>query len=121
MQSKNNPDGISIYDSNNNIINENNIENNFWNGIRVQGYSLSTGPSGNIISENDLIKNGATSGSGNNAYDTGSNNWDDGTMGNYYSDNSCTNIHNIFICDQPYSIPGGSNVDRYPLKYPSFR
>jgi parallel beta-helix repeat protein len=114
--SQNIPDGISIYDSNNNIINENEVKKNSWNGIRVQGYSLTIAPSGNTITKNDLVDNGGTYGE--DAYDVGVNQWDDGTTGNYYSENSCTNANNDFYCDSPYSVPGGSNADNHPLASP---
>jgi len=52
----------------------------------------------NLIFGNHLIDNGC------NAYDKGlTNNWDNGTTGNYYSD-----LGKIFY------VPGGPSVDRHP-------
>jgi hypothetical protein len=45
---------------------------------------------------------------------TGADLWDDGSLGNYYDDYECLDGENG-ICGQSYAIPGGSNVDRYPL------
>lgn len=45
----------------------------------------------------------------------GSNRWDNGTTGNYYGDINCTNLDGDGICELPYSIPGGSSIDRHPL------
>jgi len=57
----------------------------------------------NISSNGDLV------------WDEGSNSWDDGAKGNYYGHGDCEDSNRDGICDSPYSIPGGSNVDRYPL------
>ncbi len=47
----------------------------------------------------------------------GSNRWDNGTTGNYYSDINCTDLDGDGICELSYSIPGGSSIDRYPLAF----
>lgn len=84
---------------------------------------------GNRIYLNNLVKDDVS------AYDGGSNQWyqDAGTensiaglapgrtpAGNYYSDfdllgKGCSDTNGDGICDSPYKIRGGSNVDKYPL------
>ena len=53
------------------------------------------------------------------AYDAGTNYWNNDTMGNYWYDwakNNDTNDQNgDGIVDWPYKIDGGSNQDEYPL------
>lgn len=84
---------------------------------------------GNRIYLNNLVKDNIS------AYDGGSNQWyqDAGTengivglapghraVGNYYSDfdqpgEGCSDTNVDGICDSPYKIRGGSNIDKYPL------
>ncbi|MCD4843981.1 MAG: right-handed parallel beta-helix repeat-containing protein, partial [Methanosarcinales archaeon] len=60
-----------------------------------------------------------------NAYEyleTGSNDWDDGTIGNLWSNYDepcelCIDANNNGICDAPYPIPGGSGIDHYPITW----
>ena len=40
--------------------------------------------------------------------------WDDGSLGNYWSDYNGKDENNDGIGDTPYPIPGGNNFDRYP-------
>jgi parallel beta-helix repeat protein len=99
--------------SSNNEIYENNIQEN-------NGYGLRTvSSSGNIIYKNYFSDNG-----GGNANDPGSNSWSYSSQGNYWDD--YTGVDNFHgpnqdipgpdgIGDTPYSIPGGSNQDLYPL------
>ena len=88
-----------------------------------------TSHTGNRIYMNSLVKNNIS------AYDGGSNNWyaDTGAengiaglapaqraVGNRYSDfnqpsQGCNDTNKDGICDSPYKISGGSNVDKYPL------
>jgi len=53
-----------------------------------------------------------------NAYDDALNQWDNGTVGNHYSNFDCTDADSNGICDSEYSIPGGESQDRYPLANP---
>ena len=64
-----------------------------------------------------------------NAVDSCNNSWDDGypSGGNYWDDYSGIDIYNgpsqvipgsDGIGDTPYSVSGGSNVDRYPFMNP---
>lgn len=133
--------GIELYEADSNLIDANIIEENDDNGM----YLLS-GCDGNTISGNRISRNGGdgihifessrnlifnnviADNIGDDAYDdynatergTGdASRWDDGSRGNYYSDNPCTDSNRDGICDTPYGIPGGDSVDRYPLASPS--
>jgi parallel beta-helix repeat protein len=84
---------------------------------------------GNRIYLNSLVKNNIS------AYDGGSNQWYEDVVaangikrlangqeavGNHYSDfnqpgQGCNDTNGDGICDSPYRIRGGSNVDNYPL------
>lgn len=119
--------GVGIYlDNNDNTFSENNIANNeigiqqsagcsnvfVGNNISYngEGINITCGGSSevfdNVFHHNNFINNTVL-----NAYDEGSNIWDDGIgEGNYWSD----------FEDNPgypdhYDIPGGDNQDRYPL------
>jgi hypothetical protein len=48
------------------------------------------------------------------------NHWDNGQQGNYYSDYSdrCVDANADGVCDAAYAIPGGTSLDRFPLKQP---
>lgn len=111
-----NSNGISLdYDSNDNILAGNNVSKN-QKGLHIANHSsnntirdnmamkngygiyLTFSAGWNIIFGNHLIDNGC------NAYDKGlTNNWDNGSIGNYYSD-----------LGQIFYVPGGPSVDRYP-------
>jgi PKD repeat protein len=55
-----------------------------------------------------------------NAHDAGINFWDNGypAGGNYWDDYQGRDTVNDYIGDTPYTIPGGTNKDRYPLIKP---
>ncbi|MDP3057170.1 MAG: NosD domain-containing protein [bacterium] len=127
--SSNNFDGIFLHSSNNNTLTGNNVSNNYRNGIylwqssnnnTLNGNSASNNSYGivleasvyNKVYQNNLVNNSL------NCYDTGSNQWDNGTVGNYYSDYTGIDLNGDGIGDIPYPIPGGSNRDRYPLMNP---
>ncbi|RLF59521.1 MAG: hypothetical protein DRN27_02455 [Thermoplasmata archaeon] len=137
--------GITFYDSLNNLIIQNNIENSL-NGIylsssddnliRENTITLSNfdgiylGSSfNNLLYHNFLIDNHRS------AFDiNGMNNWDNGYPdgGNYWSDydDSSESAYDYFsgpdqdesfsdgIVDEPYEIPGTGSQDRYPLIRP---
>ena len=107
------------YDSNDNVLQGNNVSFN-EKGLQLAGHSsnntlqnntakengygiyLSFSSGWNLLFSNHLIDNGY------NAYDMGqSNRWDNGSVGNYYSD-----LGRIFY------VPGGPGVDRYPMAEP---
>jgi nitrous oxidase accessory protein len=116
--------GISVL-SNNNTITGNNVSNNF-NGIHllkangnrifqniVRG-NLGFGIRLEDSSNNTIYSNSLSNNYRQNAYDNGFNWWDNGTVGNYYSDFVCRNKGNI-TCNLGCAISGGSSIDRYPL------
>jgi parallel beta-helix repeat protein len=108
--------GIYLYNSNtNNNITENSVSNSSFYGIY-----LWTANSNNNIHHNNILNNV------NQVYDDGTNSWNDGYPGggNFWGDYSGgdnrsgpgQNIPgNDGIGDVSYSIPGGTNVDNYPL------
>ncbi|HPE62623.1 MAG TPA: NosD domain-containing protein [Methanothrix sp.] len=67
----------------------------------------------NSIYRNSLVDNEVVS-----AIDNGTNTWDNGSAGNYYSDFNCTDSDGDGICDSVCRIFGGESVDRYPLASP---
>ena len=99
----NNFNGVYLSHSNNNTIFNNIVKDNLGFGIRLEG-SLN-----NTIYANTFVDN-----YGQNAYDDGSNYWDNGSIGNYYSDFICNNKEDG-TCSSVYPIPGGKNIDRYPM------
>ncbi|HOK58812.1 MAG TPA: NosD domain-containing protein [Methanothrix sp.] len=133
--------GIELYEAGSNLIETNTIVENDGNGIYLLSGCDENTIRGNRISGNggdgihvfesnrNLIFNNVVADNiGDDAYDdynatelgTGdANRWDDGSRGNYYSDNHCTDSNRDGICDSPYSIPGGDGVDRFPLASPS--
>lgn len=104
------------YDSNDNLLQNNNVSFNAKgvqlanhssnntlqnNTAKENGYGiyLSFSSGWNLLFSNHLIDNGY------NAYDMGqSNRWDNGSLGNYYS-----NLGQVFY------VPGGPGVDRHPF------
>lgn len=88
--------------------------------IKTQGkgvmISYNSMPSADSISANNTIYLNNLSNS-DNAYDDGMDYWDNGKLGNNYSDfnrpdNGCTGTK---ICDSEHRIKGGPSVDQYPL------
>lgn len=132
--------GIELYEACSNLIEANIIEENDDNGIYLLSGCDENTISGNRISRNGgdgihvyessrnlIFSNLIADSIGDDAYDdynatelgtADANRWDDGSRGNYYSDNPCTDSNRDGICDSPYAIPGGDSVDRYPLASP---
>jgi parallel beta-helix repeat protein len=103
----NNRMGMYIYYSDGNIIHGNTVNSNNGDGIDLW-YS-----SNNILYHNNLINNTL-----HNAYDTGTNQWDSGSEGNYYSNYNGTDPDPDGIGNDPHPIPGGTSIDRCPLMQP---
>ncbi|CAD7774989.1 MAG: Periplasmic copper-binding protein (NosD) [Candidatus Methanoperedenaceae archaeon GB50] len=106
----NNWGGIYLWgSSNNNTLTGNTANSNNYFGIYLYGFYPHF-PSNNTLYHNYLINN-----THENAYDIGTNQWDSGSVGNYYSDYNGTDTNRDGIGDAPYPIPGGESVDRFPL------
>jgi len=124
--------GIYIYRSDHNFISKNKISKNFY-GMRIKGsnntvfknlisnnifgVTLCCGAGFNTFYLNNFIDNIEE-----NAQDYLVNNWDNETVGNYWSDYldrypTARQKNNMW--DTPYHINGGGNSDRYPLIKPS--
>jgi parallel beta-helix repeat protein len=99
--------GIILTGSSNNIINLNTIRECTWGGIKLDEFSFD-----NRLYHNNFIDNDYDNGA-----DNGSNIWDDDypSGGNYWSDYDGEDIDEDGIGDTPYMIPGGENIDRYPI------
>lgn len=123
---ENNNTGIYLYCSNNNNITRNNVIANSYEGI-----SLTYSSEGNSITENNIAKSwfGVTleHAANNkfcqnnfleNVYQVHSsvygNAWDNGRLGNYWSDYNGSDANGDGIGDKPYVIDAGS-TDRFPL------
>ena len=121
--------GIYLFDSYNSIISGNMISDNSY-GIRVKG-SKNNKFFGNVVitnkygmlfccgSKNNVIYyNIFKQNSVYNARDDISNQWDNGSVGNYWDDYiekhpDAIQINGIW--DTPYNITAGDNIDRFPL------
>jgi len=84
------------------------------NNVSDNDYGIFIGDSNNnTLYHNNLINNIK------NAYDTGTNQWNSGSEGNYYSDYTGIDTDGDGIGDTPYNISGGAGAqDRYPLMQP---
>jgi len=132
--------GIYLHYSDYNLISNNLVENNIYKGISLyfSDYNLI---SNNIVrnswlcgiylgsSDNNLTHHNNIMNNENQAYDDGTNYWDNGypSGGNYWSDYTGVDENqgenqdipgSDGIGDTPYYIPVNNNWDRYPLMYP---
>jgi len=138
----NNRSGIFLYLSWNNTIDNNTCRNNYWDGIHLNssvnnlvsnntcsnssyGYGIYIvwSSDNNRAYHNNILNNAIQ------AYDAGSNYWDNSypSGGNYWGDYTGVDENqgenqdipgSDGIGDTPYDISGGSNRDRYPFMSP---
>ena len=119
--------GVYIDSSNENIISKNKVINHSMDGIYIVSSSNDTlfdnyiGNNGKIglkllVSNENLIFNNFFTGNTLNAQDNGTNNqWDNGTIGNFWDDYIGYDSDLDRIGDIPYNISGSANsVDRFP-------
>jgi parallel beta-helix repeat protein len=121
--------GIHLWDSDDNVISDNVVGDNQLSGIELQDSENNTitdnVASGNLgrgifltNTQNNLIYNNCFAGNNEyDAYDDGTNRWDDGKTGNHYGDfvDGCEDNDGDGVCDDAYEIPGGTNLDGHPL------
>jgi len=93
--------GIRLYLETNATVIYNEVFNNTQYGIALEGHP-SADCEGVLVHHNNVGNNGGTTSQG---LDEGSNQWDDGSVGNYWSDWNGTG---------EYDIDGGNQTDRYP-------
>ena len=98
--------GISLSSSSNNTLIGNAVSNNNY------GIYLWHSSDNNTLHHNTLIDNTP------NAYDDGTNQWDSGSEGNYYSDYTGTDTNRDGIGDTYHPIPCGGSIDQFPLMQP---
>jgi parallel beta-helix repeat protein len=123
--------GIALGNSNNNILRGNNASNNeyYGSGITMEESNNNTLQSNNAFNNgcgialsssnnNTLYHNNLIDNTYCNAYDSGTNQWDSGSEGNYYSDYNGTDNDTDGIGEDTYPIPGGDSIDRFPLMQP---
>ncbi|MCD6448785.1 MAG: right-handed parallel beta-helix repeat-containing protein [Thermoplasmata archaeon] len=94
--------GIYMERCNNVTITECIIEENGYGIYAESSYN-------NLIYFNDILNNSIS------AYDNGENSWDNGNVGNYWSDYDGSDENKDGIGDEPYCIEGGDNCDYCPL------
>jgi parallel beta-helix repeat protein len=116
---ENNSDGLSFSRTRDNVVTENNITaNHGWFLEFTCGISFFDA-SNNLIFNNNFIDNYNDLG---NYAQVGSrdsiNMWDDGIVGNYWSDYDGIDANRDGIGDMPYEVDS-ENTDRYPLIKPS--
>jgi len=98
--------GIFIRNCLTNSIQYNNLINNKY-GVWIQEAS-----STNIVHHNNFANSIL------NAYDSAPDLWDNGSVGNYWSDYHGVDADHNGIGDTPYNISGGSSQDHFPLMLP---
>jgi len=102
--------GINLYDTRNenNIITDNYISDNSAYGVQLDGRVK------NNLVYNNVFDGGGSTYAVDNSYDI--NYWDNGTIGNYYSDYGGVDADDDYVGDTPYSIGGTAGaVDNYPI------
>ncbi|MEM0492875.1 MAG: NosD domain-containing protein [Candidatus Thermoplasmatota archaeon] len=105
---ENNSVGINLKGSKGSVVYNNKL---YYNNM---GVFICCAANNNIIYYNTFIKNSKWD-----AYDPFNNQWDNGTVGNYWSNYTGFDSNNDGIGDIPYNITGGNGRDRYPLMKPT--
>jgi parallel beta-helix repeat protein len=117
---KNNSDGLSFSNTQDNVVTENNVTaNHGWFLEFTWGISFFDA-SNNLVFNNNFIDN-YDQYHGNYAQvgsEDSINMWDDGTVGNYWSDYDGVDANGDGLGDTPYKVDS-KNTDRYPLIKPS--
>ena len=130
---ENNEEGLVIKKSRSNLVARNDILGN-EKGISLSNEESSGGviqkgkgvlisynatPTGKSTSSNNSIYLNNLSNE-ENAYDDGLNRWDNGLIGNNYSDfnDPDEGCRGRVVCATSYSIPGGPSIDEYPQASP---
>jgi len=120
--------GVSLTLSGQNIITDNIIQYN-QKGIHLASFSDNNEITGNTIYKNtqygvyivqstsNVFSLNDFTGNLPNAHDPAMNIWSSNGQGNYWSDYNKYDNNSDGIGDVPYSIPGGSSQDLYPLGY----
>ncbi len=132
--------GISLIDSGNNTLTGNRLRDNVY-GIYLKTASINNTLTGNNVTHNDygifvnvdeipgqsnvIYNNILQDNKRSNAFSRGPARWDNGFLGNFYSDFSrpvdgCNDEDGDGICDSPRKIPGGLGLDGYPAIKPNF-
>jgi len=122
--------GICVFEGNSNTITENHLSdnyggiylgysqqntitrNNITNSV-LKGVIFSSDTSNNIIYYNNFVNNAMQV----SAYEDKVNSWDNGSVGNFWSDYNGTDGNTDGIGDTPYVI-NANNQDRFPLTNP---
>ncbi len=120
--------GVSVTASEQTIIDQNMIQNN-QKGVHLASFSTNNQITSNTIRDNTVygvyvIQSSSNTFSRNdftensqNAQDQSTNTWSMDGQGNYWDDYNNYDNNSDGIGDTPYTIPGSSNVDNYPLGY----
>ncbi len=91
------------------MLNRNSI---MYNRILGNYYGVDAFSTDSLIYLNNFINNTIQ------VYDDSENRWDNGSVGNYWSDYNGTDSNGDSIGDTPYHILGVDNSDSYPLIRP---
>ncbi len=85
---------------------------NFYHSLI--GLKIFDGSNGNVIYKNNFVRNKK------HGFDEDTNQWDNGSYGNYWSDFEDVDENKDGIWDHQRQISGGCSIDRYPLVNPTY-